>query len=130
MTPSPDADDGRVIGKPLTRQRSKWVEVDGIVINGISERAFKRLVGDGRLAAIVGQEPEGWHLSVSFVDNRGRPSRYPSWDEIADARYRLLPDDVTMAMFLPPPEEYVAVHDTTFHLHEWVAPIARSAADD
>jgi hypothetical protein len=92
------------------------------VINGISERVFKRLVGDGRLGVIVGREPEGWHLSVSFVDNRGQASRYPRWDEIADARYRLLPDNITMVMFLPPPEEYVALHDTTFHLHEWVPP--------
>ena len=51
-----------------------------------------------------------WHLSMSH------PSRYPTWDEIADVRYELVPPDVTMAMLLPPPEEYLNVHETTLHL--------------
>ena len=89
-----------------------------MVILGVEERVFTRQVGDGTLKTIVGLEPEGWHLSVSFSDRRGSPSRYPHWDEIADARYRLVPEDVTMAMLLPPADEFVAVHDTTFHLHQ------------
>ena len=119
---TPNADSGRVIGKPLTRQRSEWIEREGMTILDVTERVFTRRVGDGTLTVIMAQEPDGWHLSVSFKDNRHHGSRYPRWDEIADARYRLLPDNVTMVMFLPPPEEYVALHDTTFHLHEWVPP--------
>lgn len=109
-------------GKPLTRARSEWIEADGMSILGVAERVLTRNVSDGRLQAIVGLEPDGWHLSVSFTDHRGHQSRYPSWDELADARYRLVPGDVTMAMLLPPPAEYVAVHDTTFHLHQLEAP--------
>lgn len=33
---------------------------------------------------------------------------------------RFCPDDVTMAMLLPPRSEYVNVHSTTFHL--WQVP--------
>ena len=57
-------------------------------------------------------EPQGWHLSISH------PSRYPSFDEIAEARYQLLPDDVTMAMIFPPRGEYVNLHENCFHLFE------------
>jgi hypothetical protein len=53
-----------------------------------------------------------WHLSISRTD------RYPSWDEIKEARYALLPDDCTMAMLLPPKSEYVNLHPNCFHLHE------------
>ena len=55
---------------------------------------------------------ECWHLSISCTD------RYPTWDEIRDARYALLPGDVTMAMLLPPVAEYVNVHENCFHLWE------------
>jgi len=54
----------------------------------------------------------GWHMSISH------PSRYPTWNEIRDARYELLPDDCTMAMLLPPKAEYVNLHPNCFHLHE------------
>lgn len=77
-----------------------------------------RSTRDGQLRAIVAEEPMGWHLSISFVDDCSRPSRYPTWDEIAHARYELLPGDVDFVMHLPPLGEYVAVHATTFHLHE------------
>lgn len=70
------------------------------------------------LRALVAEEPAGWHLSISFADDCRRPTRYPTWDEIAHARYELLPDDIDVVMHLPPPGEYVALHPTTFHLHE------------
>jgi len=50
-----------------------------------------------------------WHLSVSHKN------RYPSYDEIADVRYALIPDDVTMAMLLPPQGQYVNLHDWCLH---------------
>jgi len=53
-----------------------------------------------------------WHLSISHL------GRYPTWSEIKEARYTLLPDEVTMAMLLPPKEQYVNVHENCFHLHE------------
>jgi hypothetical protein len=104
--------------KPLTRQRSSWVELHAESPLPWT-RSFTRQVHDGRLLALVAQEPRiGWHLSVSFRDHRGEHSRYPSWDEIAHARYELLPVDRDFVMHLPPLDEYVSSHPTTFHLHE------------
>ena len=57
-------------------------------------------------------EDVGWHLSISCND------RYPSWDEIAHARYELLPTEIEFVMHLPKPEDYINIHDYTFHLHE------------
>lgn len=66
-----------------------------------------------RLRVIVAWEPgNGWHLSISH------PTRYPTWEEIRDARYELLPDACTMGMLLPPKAEYVNLHPNCFHLHE------------
>jgi hypothetical protein len=107
--------------RPLTNQRSPW-ERDpdhDLTMGDIVAVAFRRRVHDGTLSAFVAQEPPGWHLSISHRPNSFRSAgRYPAWDEIAHARYELLPDDITVAMLLPPPDEYVALHDTTFHLHE------------
>jgi len=72
----------------------------------------------GGCQVFVAQEPRGaddalrWHLSIS------RQDRYPGWDEIKDARYALLPLDITVAMLLPPPSDYVNRHPNCFHLWE------------
>lgn len=89
-------------------------------------RVWQRDVQDGHLSVLVGREPAGnrdaliWHLSISHrtCEHPPQPGRYPTWDEIAEARYRFCPDGVTMAMLLPPKSEYVNVHATTFHLWE------------
>lgn len=107
---------------PITRQRSRWSRIDELAIDGTTAAVHERRVHDGILRALVSLEPGGWHLSISHTSAGKRlASRYPSWDEIADARYTLLPLDITVVMFLPPPEEYVALHATTFHLHELTA---------
>ena len=78
-----------------------------------------RRVHDGELHAVVAFEPLGWHLSISHEARSTRAlQRYPTWDEIAHARYELLPLDLDFVMHLPPPDDFIAVHDTTFHLHE------------
>lgn len=83
---------------------------------------FQRDIEDGHLSVFVGVEDPGWHLSISHRSNllgpngRHPPGRYPTWDEIAEARYRFCPSDITMAMLLPPKDEYVNLHETTFHL--------------
>lgn len=102
---------------PITKVRSAWIETDSPLPQA---SAYRRAVSDGVLIALVAVEAGLWHLSISHGSNHKPPRlvRYPTWDEIADARERLLPDDRTFAMLLPPPAEYVAVHDTTFHLHE------------
>lgn len=77
-------------------------------------------LSESHCGVLVSQDPTGpgnelrWHLSISH------PKRYPHWDEIKDARYRFIPDQVTMAMLLPPEAEYVNMHKNCFHLHEFV----------
>ena len=114
--------------EPLSKQRSKWEPIKAnpdaaweraLVANGAElVGIYERRLGDGVLRSIVTRNRGKWHISVSFTDNRGKQSRYPRWDETADARYTLCPDEITMAMLLPPPSQYVAAHATTFHLHE------------
>lgn len=110
---------------PLSKQRSEWRPFAGPPVPAAARCSWhERNVHDGVLAACAAIEPLGpdgaleWHLSISHRDHRGQFRRYPTWDEIADARYQLLPPDLTFVMYLPPAEEYVAVHPTTFHLHQ------------
>lgn len=78
----------------------------------------QRHVSNTGCNVLVNIEPLGpngeneYHLSISHQ------ARYPTWDEIAEARYKFLPDALTFAMVLPPKGEYVNVHENTFHLHE------------
>jgi hypothetical protein len=90
-------------------------------------RGWQKDVDDGHLTVLAGLAPRAagedrpkWHMSISHRTNEARPQpgRYPKWDEIADARYRFVPDNVTMAMLLPPRSEYVNMHETCFHLWE------------
>ena len=61
---------------------------------------------------VCGKEKIGWHLSISH------PTRYPSWDEIKQARYELIPNNVMVAMLFPPKEQFVNIHNNCFHLFE------------
>jgi hypothetical protein len=103
---------------PITKQRSPWTYDRDDLIGGVRAQWHQRSVGDGTLWACVADEPFGWHLSISFRNHKGEPTRYPRWDEIAHARDELLPDDIDFVMWLPKSGEYVALHDTTFHLHQ------------
>jgi hypothetical protein len=53
-----------------------------------------------------------WHLSISCQD------RYPTWEEIKDARYSLLPMGLTFAQLLPPMDQFINIHPNCFHLWE------------
>jgi hypothetical protein len=66
----------------------------------------------GKVKIILSRYEHGWHMSISH------PERYPTWDEIAKARYELIPNEVTMAMILPPQEEFVNIHNFCFQLME------------
>jgi len=105
--------------QPLTRQRSPWQQRRSLIALGLNAEVHERKVHDGTLRAFVAPEPDGLHLSISFTpaSTAGR-MRYPTWDEIADAREQLLPDDRCFAMHLPRQSEYVSVHPSTFHLYE------------
>jgi hypothetical protein len=90
-------------------------------------RAWQREVHDGHLSVFAGREPIDlpngdrqllWHLSISHrtCTDPPAPGRYPTWDEIRQAREEFVPDEVTVAMLLPPKAEYINEHPTTFHL--------------
>jgi hypothetical protein len=107
---------------PISRQRSEWQRLSDQLLDGFVTECYRRNVHDGYLAVLwCPTEPGGAHLSISHTKpakRGGGPGRYPTWDEIAGARYHFMPDEMMVAMFLPPRDLYVAVHMTTFHLHE------------
>lgn len=103
----------------LPASTSRWVQVaNPFPIPGCA--TWQKTLKDGHLTVIVGEESGGWHLSISHRTNHDppRPGRYPRWGEIKEARYRFVPDGVTMCMVLPPEREYVNLADTCFHLWE------------
>ena len=55
-------------------------------------------------------ENNKYHISVACKD------RYPTWDEIVYIREQLTPNNVTMAMILPPEKNYINIHNNCFHL--------------
>lgn len=71
----------------------------------------------GDCVILVARKPLGedgaleWHLSISCQD------RYPTWDEISDAREKLLPADEAFGFVLPRRDRYVNEHEFCFHLH-------------
>jgi hypothetical protein len=93
---------GRIAGRWL--QHPRITIVGGVLDADVFTWGYVRVLRE--------HHPTGWHLSISCVH------RYPTWDEIKAARYDLLPADVTMALLLPPPEDYVDIHKNCFHLHQ------------
>jgi hypothetical protein len=67
---------------------------------------------DGTMQVHLTQDNGLMHMSISRTD------RYPTWDEIKEARYDLIKDDCYMVMVLPPKSQYVNLHNNCFHLHE------------
>ena len=66
----------------------------------------------GECNVLVTKEDGRWHLSMSH------PSRLPTYWELKEARYRHVPDDVTMAQLFPPTREFVNVDPNCLHLWE------------
>ncbi|MED4904101.1 hypothetical protein [Parageobacillus thermoglucosidasius] len=90
----------------MPKQKNKvWIEIPSPFPGA---RAFAK----GKLRLMVDRPFGKWHMSISH------PTRNPTWEEIRDARYEFIPNEVTMAMILPPKEEYVNIHEYCFHLHE------------
>lgn len=81
-------------------QVEKLDEVDLGALTGVRYR-----VGE---CTVIQTDP--FHLSISA------PDRDPTWQEIAAARYALLPKSRDCAMVLPPDDEYVNVHEHCFHV--------------
>ena len=85
---------------------------------GLPDLTYCRRYLLGQCSVIVTREGPSrlWHLSIAH------PRRYPTWDEIAAARYAAVPDSAWMAMYLPPRDEYVNVHRFCFQLYECPEP--------
>lgn len=121
-------------GGPTTDPDAHWKKIEPpqqMAMMGFPVKAFQRNVEDGHLTVFAAKEPTGaggelrWHMSVSHTSNLilnraggSMAKRLPTWDEIKDARYRFLPKYATIALLLPPPEEYVNQHPTVMHLHQ------------
>jgi len=106
----------------LNRERSAgraiaWFLTDPPKLPGLEKGTKCYASHQTHCTALVGYTPRyGWHISVAH------PFRPPTWNEIASARYQLIPDNFVMVMVLPPEEEYVNVHEHCFHLHECRCP--------
>jgi len=103
--------------KRTTKRKTQFIEVavPATVEAGLAAQGSTRIRGyrsPSGVSVLVTLDLGQWHLSISAH------GRYPTWDEIADARYALCPDYITMALLLPPPWEYVNLHENTFHLHQ------------
>jgi len=83
------------------------------IINGQND--YVRAYTIGECTVLVTKEFGKWHLSIA---HQGHPKRYPTWDELAEVRYSVVPNDVTMAMLLPPLEQYVNIHEHCFQMIE------------
>lgn len=81
-----------------------------------TENHYIRAYALGECSILVTKEFDSLHMSIAH------PSRLPTWDEVAQARYRLLPGNRTYAMILPPVEEYINLHPHCFQLMEVAAP--------
>lgn len=70
----------------------------------------------------VAKEAGLWHMSISV------PYRYPTWDEIYQAWYDLVPEaqERQGAIILPRKAEYVNIHPNCFHVHELTSAEASS----
>lgn len=68
----------------------------------------------GECSVIVTREFEHYHLSIAHS------RRYPTWDEIAEAWYRVVPGAAgrTGVLVLPPLHEYINFHPNCFQVHE------------
>lgn len=66
----------------------------------------------GRCRVIVSVDEGKWHLSISAQNS------LPSYEELKEARYKFLPNDIYAAQIFPPKEEFVNMHPYCFHLWE------------
>jgi hypothetical protein len=110
IPPNPGRPDAEVM--PPMRLEEIPTTLDDHAAMGLPAFAYMRRYRLGECTVIVTKEYGKWHLSIAH------PRRYPSWDEVAQARYRLLPEDMWVAMFLPPPGEYVNLHRNCFQVFE------------
>lgn len=78
--------------------------------------SYLRVYRLGDCSVIVTKEFGSFHLSIAHS------RRLPTWAEVSQARYRLLPGDRSYAMILPPVKQYINIHSNCFQLVEVVQP--------
>ncbi|AYO30619.1 hypothetical protein D2962_08275 [Biomaibacter acetigenes] len=78
----------------------------------IADITCDRYETDTGCLILISRDDGRLHLSISHKE------RYPTWDEIKQARYDLLPRTKDFAMILPKDGEYVNLHPNCFHLWE------------
>lgn len=66
----------------------------------------------GELSIFAGKEQGRWHLSIAH------PDRLPTWEEIKTLRDLLVPEDVFLAIPMPPKAHWVNLHEFCLHLWE------------
>jgi hypothetical protein len=108
------------MGRGLSQIQIRWrkVSLHPALSSLTGGKCFRREVADGTLTVIISVDDGLFHLSISHKGKYDWVTRYPTWDEIVEARYHFCPDGKDMVMHLPPREEYVNIHETTFHLFE------------
>lgn len=94
---------GRLIGRSDRTRLS--VRRVGTVATGVGNSAHY-VVGGANIL-----QTDKRHFSISC------PNRDPTWEEIAAARYALLPKLKDCVMLLPPEDDYVNAHEHCFHVH-------------
>lgn len=105
--------------KPLPLAEHSASELSHMIT---ASNSYVRRYSLGECSVIVTREYGKWHLSIAH------PSRHPTWNEIAEARYRILPKGITAAMLLPPLEEYVNLHSHCFQVFEISDPARNSSS--
>jgi len=115
------------VGRPMSRWKAAgWrrlplpADLERLLIMGGADDTwlYQKDLADGHLTVLAGPEREGFHLSISHRTDDLLPGRYPTWDEILEARNFFTPPAMAFVMHLPTKEDYVNLHDTTFHLWE------------
>ncbi len=114
--------DGGPTARPTFRERAPLAlrevpappdaEAAFLGVRGGLRNDYVRFYTLGECKILVTKEGGRWHLSISH------PRRYPTWDEIAEARYRILPREIHAAIPLPPESEYLNLARNCFHVYE------------
>lgn len=98
------------LGNQDRRRELREVEIPLDVARMLEPGSRAYVMGGAHI--IASQQKAGWHLSISCEN------RLPTWEEVRDARYAIVPDEATMVLLLPPQSEYVNIHDFCLQLYE------------
>lgn len=98
----------------VTPPRELRGAVDRALLADPAVNAYLKAYRLGECTVLVTREFGIWHLSIAHH------ARYPTWDEIAEAWYRAIPDAATIAgaLILPPLHEYINVHSFCMQVHQ------------